>query len=215
MKNLLIQFMEDVVNGKYAPNPINNSKCPDIQTNQGLIYNEFSLQHALGAYLKKELGNGYRVEFERNSEKCFGIGTSTKHEIDIVVYNDNQRKCAIELKFPRNGQYPEQMFSFVKDIAFLEELKTTENIPFDQAYAITLVDDKNFYEDTKVKSNKYIYKHFRCPSGTKPEALITNSYPKPTGNKPIEVTLKNSYPPIDWQFSKNADSPLAYYIIEV
>ncbi len=28
----------------------------------------------------------------------------------------------LELKYPRNGQHPEQMFSFCKEIAFVEEL---------------------------------------------------------------------------------------------
>ena len=212
MINLLTAFMDDIINGQLTPNLIKNPKYPDIQTNNGLIYNEFSLQHALGAYLEKSFGNGYRVEFERNSEKCFGIKTDTKHEIDIVVYNNNERKCAIELKFPRNGQYPEQMFSFVKDIAFLEEL-ANDTHPFEKAYAITLVDDEKFYKNISTKSNNYIYKHFRCTSKL-PDALHAGIYPKPTGNKPIYVALNNSYQ-IDWQYAQNANSPLAYYIVKV
>lgn len=49
----------------------------------------------------------------------FDITGTTKHEIDIVVYNDKE-KYAIELKYPVNGQYPEQMYSFVKDVLFTE-----------------------------------------------------------------------------------------------
>ncbi len=84
------------------------------------VYNEFSLQHELGIFLRAKL-MGYKVQFERNT-KFFGITGTVKHEIDIVVYNDKE-KHAIELKYPLNGQYPEQMFSFVKDIKFMEELK--------------------------------------------------------------------------------------------
>lgn len=212
MKNLLIQFMYDVVNGEFDPNPINNSKCPDIQTNQGLIYNEFSLQHALGAYLKNKLGNGYRVEFERNSERCFGIKTSTKHEIDIVVYNGNHRKCAIELKFPRNRQYPEQMFSFIKDISFLEELKNASQCPFKEAYAITLVDDENFYIDTGKSTPNYIYDHFRVKNNNSSLVLKKGQYKQPTGKKNTVVTLKNDYQ-INWVIAN--DTNLAYYIVQI
>lgn len=42
--------------------------------------------------------------------------------MDIVIYNESE-KYAIELKYPQNGQYPEQMFSCVKDIKFMEELR--------------------------------------------------------------------------------------------
>jgi hypothetical protein len=34
-----------------------------------------------------------------------------------------KEKLAIEIKFPTNGEYPAQMFSFCKDIKFLEELR--------------------------------------------------------------------------------------------
>ena len=84
------------------------------------VYNEFSFQHELGIFLRNRLTE-YKVEFERNT-KFFGIDGLKKHEIDIVVYNKIS-KFAIELKYPQNGQYPEQMFSFVKDIAFMEQLK--------------------------------------------------------------------------------------------
>ena len=89
-----------------------------------MIYNEFSLQHERGKFLREKL-KGYKVQFERNT-KYFGITGTTKHEIDVVVYNDTE-KYAIELKYPLNGQYPEQMFSFVKDIKFMEELKAAKS----------------------------------------------------------------------------------------
>ena len=73
------------------------------------VYNEFSLQHELGIFLRNELRN----------TKFFNITKTIKHEMDIVIYNESE-KYAIELKYPQNGQYPEQMFSCVKDIKFME-----------------------------------------------------------------------------------------------
>ena len=79
------------------------------------IYNEFSLQHELGIFLREKLSNIYKVEFERNVNFFLGKENSKKlikKEIDIVVYDkERDEKIAIELKYPLNGQYPEQMFS--------------------------------------------------------------------------------------------------------
>lgn len=91
-----------------------------IRNEEVEVYNEFSLQHELGIFLRAKL-TGNKVQFERNV-KFFGITGTVKHEIDIVIYNENE-KYAIELKYPLNGQYPEQMYSFVKDIKFMEQLK--------------------------------------------------------------------------------------------
>lgn len=66
-----------------------------------------------------------------------------KKEIDIVIENDSQERYAIELKFPRNGQYPEQMYSFIKDIRFMEQV---ESAGFTKTFCICMVDDKNFSE---------------------------------------------------------------------
>lgn len=112
MKKAILAFLKQVENGSIE------------------IYNEFSLQHELGIFLRNHFPN-YRIQFERNT-KFFGIETTTKHEIDIVIYNEYE-KMAIELKFPLNGQYPEQMFSFIKDICFMEELKQMV-LPIHTAY---------------------------------------------------------------------------------
>ena len=60
------------------------------------VYNEFSLQHELGIFLREQLP-GYKVQFERNT-KFFGISGTIKHEIDVVVFNDVKR-YAVELKY--------------------------------------------------------------------------------------------------------------------
>jgi hypothetical protein len=81
------------------------------------VYNEFSLQHELGIFLRGNRGNSV-VQFERNIKHFFPAiapDAFTKREIDIAIYTAKQPRVlewAIELKFPRNGQHPEQMFSF-------------------------------------------------------------------------------------------------------
>ena len=64
------------------------------------IYNEFSLQHELGIFLRGELG-GYFVQFERNVS-YFPINSKTiKKEIDISIFSeDKSERYAIELKHP-------------------------------------------------------------------------------------------------------------------
>jgi hypothetical protein len=86
------------------------------------IYNEFGLQHELGIYLR--CGNEKSlIQFERNTKHFFPAVPAdafAKREIDVAIYSVEPRllQWAIELKYPRNGQHPEQMFSFWKDVAF-------------------------------------------------------------------------------------------------
>lgn len=125
---------------------------------------------------------GYKVQFERNTS-FFGIKKCVKHEIDIVVYNaTGDEKYAIELKYPRNGQYPEQMYSFIKDIAFMEELK---QYGFTDTFVMTVVDDKNLYCGKYSRND--IYRFFRG------HELISGKIEKPTGHAPESIFVKGSY----------------------
>lgn len=93
------------------------------KTNEIDLYNEFSLQHELGIYLRNVLSE-YKVQFERNISFFTTDNNTIKKEIDISIFSeDKDEKYAIELKFPNNGQHPEQMYSFVKDVKFMEEVK--------------------------------------------------------------------------------------------
>ncbi len=150
------------------------------------IYNEFSLQHELGMFLRQKLP-GYKVQFERNIS-FFGIKAKcVKHEIDIVVYNaTGDEKYAIELKYPRNGQYPEQMYAFIKDISFMEELKQNG---FTDTFVMTVVEDKNFYSGRYGRND--IYRFFR--GGEE----INGKIEKPTGHVHESVSVKGSYR-INW-----------------
>lgn len=97
IKQLLNDFMKEV-----EPE-INKVYFNEEQEKEGKsieVYNEFSLQHELGIFLRKKLPE-YIVQFERNVEKFFRIEDTIKHEIDIVIYNESKtEKYAIELKFP-------------------------------------------------------------------------------------------------------------------
>ena len=153
MKDIIASFADEVRSGRVE------------------IYNEFSLQHEFGVFLRALLSDR-KVQFERNIS-FFGLNKYDfeKREIDIVVFDDNnslQSKTAIELKFPRNGQYPETMFSICKDIAFAEQLKRS---CFSNAYAIIFADDHNFY-DGKPEG---IYGYFRDGK------TLTGTISKPTG----------------------------------
>ena len=167
-----------------------------VENNQIEVYNEFSFQHELGIFLRNQL-EGYKVQFERNT-KHFGISGTVKHEIDIVVFNDTKR-YAIELKYPLNGQYPEQMYAFAKDIAFMEQL---QNMGFDGAYCITLVNDKNFYSG---KKRDGIYSYFRGSNN------LSGVVEKPTGKSEESIELEKSYS-IKWE---GLTADIRYYIIDI
>ena len=181
--------------------------------NNGIaVYNEFSLQHELGFFLRSRLkGEGYKVEFERNVS-FFGIDERlTKHEIDISIYKKDAsgnftEKYAIELKYPRNGQYPESMYSCVKDIKFMEELRKNG---FNGTAVLTFVDGKKFYSGGHPKD---IYRYFRdtTPENGSIKKPINGSIKKPTGCRKEYCYISGSYN-VNW---KEINADLRYYIID-
>ena len=167
------------------------------QQSQGiLVYNEFSLQFELGCFLRSK---EYTVRFERNVSAYLPKGNDNqfiKKEIDIVAFKGSDEmkaeKIAIELKFPRNAQYPEQMFSFIKDIKFMEQVGGIQG--FAETYVLCLVDNHNFYKYQPNQSG--IYNYFRIP-GEKISIPGNTPISKPTGKKNKTITLSNSYS-TDW-----------------
>ena len=104
-----------------------------IKSNNIEIYNEFSLQHELGIFLRNKISD-FKIQFERNISFFYPTVKTIKREIDICIYDEGKtEKYAIELKFPRNGQYPEQMYKFVRYIKFMEELK---NLGFTKTFCL-------------------------------------------------------------------------------
>ncbi len=90
MENMIKQFAADVSAGNVE------------------IYNEFSLRHELGVHFRDSI-QGKKVQFERNLS-FFGLKKSEylKREIDISVFSGIEYPgVAVELKYPRNGQYPD------------------------------------------------------------------------------------------------------------
>jgi len=173
--------------------------CRAVSSGQIDIYNEFSLQHELGIYLRS-LFPKFKIQFERNVD-FFGFRKQLflKKEIDIsVINNSNELTFAIELKYPRNGQYPEQMFKFCEDIKFLEQLKAAGT---EKAFLIILFDDNLFYNG----NSGGIYDYFRKGS------VLTGDIRKPTGKKDKVVNIKGRYT-ISW---KPNNGILKYSIIEI
>lgn len=166
------------------------------------IYNEYSFQHELGIYLRQNLGcTGYLIQFERNVS-FFNIDKSKtiKKEIDIVIYNpDKTEKHGIELKFPLNGQYPESMYSFIKDIRFCEQLVESG---FNSMISVVAVRDKLFYEGSFKEG---IYMYFRN------KEIISKKIDKPTGNSNEHIVVDGEYI-IDWKLIKDN---LKYYTVVV
>jgi hypothetical protein len=164
------------------------------------VYNEFSLQHELGMFLRQRMPT-FKVRFERNVSFYFPSAASfSKREIDISVFlpDTNYLRYAIELKYPRNGQYPEQMFSFCKDIAFAEELNLAG---FCSTAVLILAEDPLFYRGP----SEGIYGFFR---GQRPlHGLIR----KPTGTKDAVVNVVGTYI-VQW---KPISNPLMYALIEI
>jgi hypothetical protein len=153
-----------------------------IRTGEIENYYEFSVQHELGIILR-ETSHNQLVQFERNIS-YFGFQKTSfeKREMDICVYSMKTKELvsAVELKFPRNGQHPEQMYSFCKDLAFVEQLMAAG---FAKTYLVIFAGDPLFYEGNK----QGIYGCFR---GGK---VLTGRVTKPTGKKDTSVMVKARY----------------------
>ena len=180
------------------------------------IYNEFSLQHELGIFLRNELKDkGYKVQFERNIKNFLGNSAEekkssfVKKEIDIVIFKgENPENCtekyAIELKFPVNGEYPKQMYKFVQDIKFMEQVK--HDAGFDGCCVLTFVNQDAFYNAKEAADG--IYKYFRGETAEL-KGVIENPVNDSEGKK--SFSLKGHYQ-IQWKKPQGAKNPdLRYY----
>ena len=165
------------------------------------IYNEASIQYELAIFLRKTIGGTYKIQLERNIS-YFGLNKShvLKKEMDIVIFKQNKEEIhCIELKYPRQGQYPEQMFSACKDVKFLEQLV---NSGFNTSYFMMFADDPLFYIE---KGDSGIYRMFRK------EKVIKNNIRKPTGRKDQVLSIDGVYN-IYWT---RITDKLKYFIIKV
>jgi hypothetical protein len=174
------------------------------------IYNEFSVQHELGIYLRDSLSTtlaGIKVQFER-PVSFFGLERNrlAKKEIDISVFtSDRSVRYAIELKYPRSGQYPEQMFKACQDIRFLEQLA---NSSFTRCFFVMVADDSGFYEEKTVSTGIYQYFRGRDFRGRVP---LRGVIVKPTGKKDLSVRLGGVYS-IVWN---DVNASIKYAVVEI
>ena len=151
-----------------------------VETGEIEIYNEFSLQHELGIFIRLYLPDK-KVQFERNVS-FFEMNKNDfeKKEIDIAVFDTEGLDFVIELKYPRNGQVPESMYSFCKDICFLEQLVSSG---FKSGYFVAVADDSLFYSGKP----EGIYGLFRAGHP------ISGVIGKPTGKKDTQVNIRGCY----------------------
>ncbi len=168
------------------------------------VYNEAGIQFELAIFLREKIKEDYLIQLERNID-YFGMDKEEflKKEMDIVVFSsDKKEKHCIELKFPTNGQYPEQMFNACKDVSFLEQLTEAG---FDSSYFLFLTEDKNFYDSRHSRKNDGIYKLFRD------QKEIKGKIEKPTGEKKQFLEIHGKYK-INW---KDLRGNLKYFVINV
>jgi hypothetical protein len=168
------------------------------------IYNEFSLQHEFGFYLRTTCGTAFKTQFER-PVSFFGLHRSNfvKKEIDISVFAPDQKeKYAIELKYPRNRQYPEQMFKACQDICFLEQLRQSG---FVKCCFIIVAEDHLFYSHDSHGDQTGIYKFFRA------DVPIHGNIWKPTGAKDDAVEIIGNYSVV-WN---DVDKNRKYAVVEI
>jgi hypothetical protein len=127
--------------------------------------NRNDLREELVKYLKENVFPEYEEEAkaqEADNYECKvdfdvvvpeNIKNPLRHRIDIVItapgeYDpQNKELFAIAVKYPKvqspkEENYEKEMRELIKDIFFMEQLKKNG---FKEAYAITVVDDRNFY----------------------------------------------------------------------
>ena len=181
------------------------------------IYNEFSLQHELGQFLSQK---GYKIFYEKNVKEFLSDADAeecVKKEVDIIAKKGN-KKYAIELKFPKNGQYPEEMFQFLKDIRFMEQIKTHWEAT--QTYCLTLVNNKNFYEGSHCENNGEMknYRYFRNSKNSisSIQGRIKNHIAKKNykGQTISEIVVFEGKYSIKWKPEKS-DKNLCYYFLSI
>ncbi len=123
------------------------------------IYNEASVQFELAILLRAELEPGHTVHLERHVDALVDGDTTAfeKKEADIIVCDPDGTKHCIEIKFPRNGQHPRQMYNACEDIRFLKRLVMEGG--FGTSHFLMIADDPLFWGGGYATAP--IYGHFR------------------------------------------------------
>jgi len=144
------------------------------------FFNEACLQMELAIYLRARCPE-YKVQLERPITD-FGIRSiGGKKEIDICIVDASENRiAAIELKYPKNGQVPETIYSFCKDLEFCENLL---GVGFNKAFSVLWTGDDKFWKGKA----QGIYELFRGGKSIHGEIV------GPTGNKARKAKIKGIY----------------------
>ncbi len=169
------------------------------------VYNEASFQFDLGFYLQK---NGYKVEFEVNIASLSIYNPKIgyfKHEIDLVVYIEDQIDSIIELKAPMMKRhylkpkeskqgFTDYIKAWEKDIKFLDQVKSKKI----NAFSIFLTDDPSYYVAKRTtKSNLNLFR--------KSELII---------NIPNDILGSIEYKPA-WIYNDKDSREYNFFIIQI
>ena len=231
IKKAIIEFLKEKVKKITTKNCCCDTREKIDKNYKYRIYNEISLQHELGLYLRNKFNEENAIVLFEKNVKSFDGGMDVKDwvkfKIDIVIIDKRtDKKYAIELKFPINGQYPAQMFQFIKDIRFMEQVN--KYLHFDQSFCLTLVNDSSFYsyvteKGTKTKPNdNKIYQYFRneknktktIEPGLIEDPIIHAKQDKPKSPKPLKpIHIAGKYK-IKWESINNC-SKIKYYLLEI
>jgi len=113
---------------------------------------------------------------------------------------------------PMNGAVPLQMFEFIKDIKFLEELKTNKR--FNKCYLIAVTNNKSFWQGSEMTEDIDIYKYFRNNNGLEGKnEILEGEIFKPTGEGEGEKSHKlNGKYNVQWN---SLDNGFSYFLISI
>lgn len=117
------------------------------------LYSEFGLQHELAIFLR----NNYQdltVRLEYPTPRIFNpLPQFIKKEIDIYITTQTGQRYVIELKMPKDDcGIPNEMYSAIKDVKFLEQLRQNN---IDGCYAILITERQAFWQAPQANAGIY------------------------------------------------------------
>lgn len=88
------------------------------------ILNEATLQNEIAFKLKNQLSKNYTIQLERNINLHNKSIKAVKRDMDIFIKNNSGYQSCIEIKAPLGKSFQKRHINTMKDIAFLEVLKS-------------------------------------------------------------------------------------------